>query len=176
MSLPAKHPKKPATAISPLMRKVSAYIAGASKKPLPAAVVEKTKHHLLDSIASMISGSRLLPGQHALRYIKTLGGTPEACIPGSKIVTTVVNAALAGGMLAHADETDDSHAPSLTHPGCGIVPAALAMAEKQKARRSRWAATRLALPGATRTRWERCSEPPPPRVRWRGLMPTKRDI
>jgi hypothetical protein len=22
-------------------------------------------------------------------------------------------------MLAHADETDDSHAPSLTHPGCG---------------------------------------------------------
>ncbi len=35
-------------------------------------------------------------------------------------------------MLAHADETDDSHAPSLTHPGCGIVPAALAMAERQR--------------------------------------------
>ena len=34
-------------------------------------------------------------------------------------------------MLAHADETDDSHAPSLTHPGCGIVPAALAMAERE---------------------------------------------
>lgn len=124
--------KKPATEISPLMRTVSAYIAGAAKKPLPAAVVEKTKHHLLDSIASMVSGSRLLPGKHALRYIKLQGGTPEALIPGSKIVTTVVNAALAGGMLAHADETDDSHAPSLTHPGCGIVPAALAMAEKQR--------------------------------------------
>src|SRR6185295_6293544 len=41
--------------------------------------------------------------------------------------------ALAGGMLAHADETDDSHAPSLTHPGCGIVPAALAMAEREQA-------------------------------------------
>jgi 2-methylcitrate dehydratase PrpD len=36
-------------------------------------------------------------------------------------------------MLAHADETDDSHAPSLTHPGCGIVPAALAMAEREQA-------------------------------------------
>ena len=35
-------------------------------------------------------------------------------------------------MLAHADETDDSHAPSLTHPGCGIVPAALAMAERER--------------------------------------------
>ena len=35
-------------------------------------------------------------------------------------------------MLAHADETDDPHAPSLTHPGCGIVPAALAMAEREQ--------------------------------------------
>jgi 2-methylcitrate dehydratase PrpD len=34
-------------------------------------------------------------------------------------------------MLAHADETDDSHAPSLTHPGCGIVPAALAVSERE---------------------------------------------
>ena len=34
--------------------------------------------------------------------------------------------------LAHADETDDSHAPSLTHPGCAIVPAALAMAERKQ--------------------------------------------
>ena len=51
---------------------------------------------------------------------------------GSRIITTAVNAALANGMLAHADETDDSHAPSLTHPGCGIVPAALAMAERER--------------------------------------------
>ena len=35
-------------------------------------------------------------------------------------------------MLGHADETDDSHAPSLTHPGCGMVPAALAMAERER--------------------------------------------
>ena len=43
-----------------------------------------------------------------------------------------INAALANGMLAHADETDDSHAPSLCHPGCAIVPAALAMAERER--------------------------------------------
>jgi 2-methylcitrate dehydratase PrpD len=33
-------------------------------------------------------------------------------------------------MLAHSDETDDSHAPSASHPGCAIVPAALAVGEK----------------------------------------------
>src|SRR5499427_7853925 len=119
-------------AISPVMRAVSAYIATALKKPLPAKVTEVTKHHLLDTLAAMVSGSRLLPGECALAYVKGQGGAKEACVPGSRIVTTVVNAALAGGMLAHADETDDSHAPSLTHPGCGIVPAALAMAERQR--------------------------------------------
>ncbi len=36
-------------------------------------------------------------------------------------------------MLAHADETDDSHAPSRTHPGCAVVPAALAVAESMQA-------------------------------------------
>jgi 2-methylcitrate dehydratase PrpD len=72
------------------------------------------------------------PGIKAIVYVKTLGGVNEAGVIGSKIVTTAVNAALANGMLAHADETDDSHAPSLTHPGCGIVPAALAMAERER--------------------------------------------
>jgi 2-methylcitrate dehydratase PrpD len=116
--------------VSPIMQRLSAYIAQALRKPLPAAVSEKTKHHVLDTIAAMVSGSRLLPGRKAISFAKTLGGTREACVVGSRIVTAASNAALANGMLAHADETDDSHAPSLTHPGCGIVPAALAMAER----------------------------------------------
>jgi len=113
------------------MQQLSAYIASALRQPLPASVVEKTKHHVLDTIAAMVSGSRLLPGKKAISYVKTLGGVKEACVIGSRIVTSAANAALANGMLAHADETDDSHAPSLTHPGCGIVPAALAMAERE---------------------------------------------
>ena len=128
-----KTSKGPQTPISPVMQAVAAYIAGALKKPLPETVGEITKHHLLDTLAAMVSGSRLLPGKRALAYVKAQGGTREASVPGSRVVTTVVNAALAGGMLAHADETDDSHAPSLTHPGCGIVPAALAMAEREQA-------------------------------------------
>ena len=116
--------------MSPLMKELSAYIAGALKRPLPEEVVEKTKHHVLDTIAAMVSGSRLLPGKKAIAYVKTLGGATEACVIGSRVTTTAQHAALANGMLGHADETDDSHAPSLCHPGCAIVPAALAMAER----------------------------------------------
>ena len=49
--------------ISPVMQRLSGYIAQAGKKALPPAVVEKTKHHVLDTIAAMVSGSRLLPGR-----------------------------------------------------------------------------------------------------------------
>src|SRR6266568_4697130 len=118
------------SAPSPVMQRLSAYIAGALRQPLPPPVAEKTKHHLLDTIAAMLSGSRLAPGKKAISFARVLGGAKEAGVAGSRIVTAAANAALANGMLAHADETDDSHSPSQTHPGCGIVSAALAMAER----------------------------------------------
>jgi 2-methylcitrate dehydratase PrpD len=115
------------------MQRLSAYIAGALKKPLPVAVAEKTRHHLLDTLAAMVSGSRLRPGRKAIAHARALGGATEACVIGSRVITAAANAALANGMLGHADETDDSHARSQTHPGCGVVAAALAMAERERA-------------------------------------------
>src|SRR6185369_9706933 len=56
---------KTATAISPVMRKLSAYIAQASRKALPAQVTERAKYHLLDTLAAMVSGAPLLPGRRA---------------------------------------------------------------------------------------------------------------
>ena len=117
-------------AVSPLMRQFAGYIAKAAGKALPATVVEATKHHVLDTLAAMVSGSKLPPGRMAISYAGTMGGSEEACVVGSTLVTNAVNAALANAMLAHADETDDSHAASFAHPGCAVVAAALAMAER----------------------------------------------
>ena len=119
--------------VSPLMRKLSTYVAGAVKRRLPRDVAEKAKFHLLDTLAAMISGSRILPGEKAIGYVKTLGGPEESCVVGTRLLTSTANAALANGMFAHADETDDSHAPSLSHPGCAVVPAALAIGERDRA-------------------------------------------
>jgi len=41
-----------------------------------------------------------------------------------------IEAAMCNGMLAHADETDDTHPPSQSHPGASIVPSALAVGEQ----------------------------------------------
>jgi 2-methylcitrate dehydratase PrpD len=118
-----------AAAISPITQTLAAYIAASPRKALPKAVAEKTKHHVLDTIAAMVSGSKLPPGKAALAYARTLGGTKEAAVVGSRLLTTTVNAALVNAMMAHADETDDSHAPSMMHPGCAIVATTLAFGE-----------------------------------------------
>ena len=114
------------------MLKLATYIANARRRPLPAAVTERAKHHLLDTIAAMLSGSRLLPGRRAIEFVATQGGVPESTVIGSTLVTSAINAALANGMHAHADETDDTYYLALVHPGCGVVPAALALAERER--------------------------------------------
>ena len=119
--------------ISMPTRRLSEYVAGALTRPLPDAVVEKARHHILDTLAAMVSGSQLRPGLMAIGYVASLGGVPEASVVGTRLRTSAANAALANGMLAHADETDDSHAPSRTHPGCAVIPAALAVAERNRA-------------------------------------------
>src|SRR5258706_16078760 len=117
--------KNSAVELSPVMEGLSSYIARAIRKPLPRHVVERAKVSLVDTYAAIISGSRLLPGQKALAYVKTLGGKPVASVFGTRIVTSVPNAAFANGMFAHADETDDTQPASRTHPGAGVAPAVM---------------------------------------------------
>src|SRR5438105_4452694 len=120
---------EPLREISGPMRRLSVYIAGALKQPVPPAVMEKARQHILDTMAAMISGARLRPGRLAIDYVAKLGGVRQSSVVGTRLLTSSVHAALANGMLAHADETDDSHAPSRNHPGCAVIPAALAAGE-----------------------------------------------
>jgi 2-methylcitrate dehydratase PrpD len=112
------------------MATLSVYMSTAGTRALPAEAAEHAKHHLLDTLASMVSGSELLPGQAALRYIRSHAGKGAATIAGSPLTASPVDAALANGVMAHADETDDSHNTSRSHPGCATVPAALAAGEE----------------------------------------------
>ncbi|MEC9309635.1 MAG: MmgE/PrpD family protein [Chloroflexota bacterium] len=107
------------------------YMAQARNTKLPDDVVHKAKHHILDTLAAMVSGSVLKPGVLARQYVEQQGGPPEAQVVGSSMVISAVNAAIANGMMAHADETDDSNGSAGIHPGCAILPAALAMGERE---------------------------------------------
>jgi 2-methylcitrate dehydratase PrpD len=120
----------PQSIVSPIMHDLSEYIAHAIREPLPSEVAETTKIHLVDTVAAMVSGSQLLPGERALEYTRREGGNPDSGVIASDILTSAGAAALANGIFAHADETDDVHTSTTTHPGAAVVPAALAIGER----------------------------------------------
>jgi 2-methylcitrate dehydratase PrpD len=124
-------PGTQSTTASPasVMATLSNYMAAAATRSVPDDVIEHAKHHVLDTLAAMISGSELTPGKAALRFARAQGGAGSATIVASNILTGPIEAALANGVLAHSDETDDSHSPSQSHPGAAVMPAALAAGE-----------------------------------------------
>ena len=105
------------------------YMLTARRVKLPDEVFQKGKSHILDTLAAIVSGSTLQAGKLGLQHARAQGGKEECAVLGSNLRTTPISAAFANGMSAHADETDDSN--SQLHPGCAIVPAALAVAEAQ---------------------------------------------
>ena len=110
---------------------VAAYVAGEEAGQIPENVAARAKLHILDALGAMVSGTLLKPGRLIVDFARKQGGAAEATVIGSKLRTNTVNAALANGTLAHADETDDTHFPTQTHPGSITVPAALAIGEQQ---------------------------------------------
>jgi 2-methylcitrate dehydratase PrpD len=115
--------------IGAVMTRLSTYMSEAHKQPLPEAVLEQAKWHVLDTFAAMISGSQLPPGRAAIGFARAYGGAPVSMVACTDLLCGPFEAALANGVLAHADETDDSW-PGGWHPGCNVVPAALAVAEQ----------------------------------------------
>jgi len=112
------------------MRELSEYMSAAASRALPDDVIENAKHHILDTLAAMVSGSELPPGLAALRYAAARGFKGAATIVGSILTAGPADAALTNGVLAHSNETDDSHGPSRSHPGCAVMAAALAAGEQ----------------------------------------------
>ncbi len=119
-----------ADSVSPVMSKLSAYMGEAAGRALPDEVVEKAKHHILDTFAAMISGSDLPPARAAFRYAADFNTDKTCTVVASKFTSTPPEAAFINGMLAHSDETDDSNEFSQSHPGCAVVPATLAAGER----------------------------------------------
>lgn len=113
-----------------LTGRLAHYMVAARDRELPPDVAREAKHRILDTLAAMVSGTHLLPGEKTIAFLRTQGGTPEASVVGTNLRTTAINAAFAGGMFGHANETDDFEPVTKAHPGCAVVPAALAMGEK----------------------------------------------
>ena len=111
--------------------RLARYMVAARDRDLPPDVVREAKHRILDTIGAIVSGAHMKPGEAAITFVRGQGGTPEATVLTTNIRTSAINAALANGMFGHADETDDFEPVTKAHPGCAVVPAAFALAERE---------------------------------------------
>jgi 2-methylcitrate dehydratase PrpD len=112
---------------------LSAWAANFKLEDAPAEVVERMKALVLDFLRVVTVGAPL-PWSHAARgLVLQLGGKPESSLVlcGSKV--DAARAAFVNGAYAHACDLDDTHVGSMHHAGASILPAVLAMAERENA-------------------------------------------
>ncbi len=106
----------------------------ASLRPhdMPASVIEDTRRTVLDWLGSALAGSLEAPARIAQRIAATFGASDEASVFGWGRGSAVA-AAFANGVASHILELDDVHKGSTLHGAAPIVPAALAVAEREHA-------------------------------------------
>ena len=100
---------------------------------LPPAVRERTALALLDTIGVMIGARRLDEARPIFAHVEESGGKPEAVALGVTPRVPARAAAFANAWLADLLDLEDTYKVGGGHPGATVVPAALAMADRQGA-------------------------------------------
>ena len=96
---------------------------------LPPACRTDSKHRLLD-IAGVCLAARDAPEIAQSTKAITEGVEPgPATVLGFPNGSRTTTAALVNGILAHAEDFDDTHTEAVVHPSAAVIPAALAAAE-----------------------------------------------
>ncbi|MDO8674234.1 MAG: MmgE/PrpD family protein [Dehalococcoidia bacterium] len=107
------------------------FVANTRYGDIPAGVIETAKNYFLDWLGSAYAGSGSKPASIMSDLVEELGGKPEATVIGSERRNTCLHAALVNGAASHVVEMDDLHKASIYHPAAPVMPAALAVAERE---------------------------------------------
>lgn len=111
--------------------KLAEEVAKLNYKNLPQEVIEKTKILLLDYIGyTLFAYEKEDFAKMIMSLIEDLGGNSEATVLSYGIKTSTILASFANGAMGHMTELDDTHIGTASHPGDSIIPAALALGER----------------------------------------------
>jgi len=114
-----------------LSRHLAEFLAGVAFSDLPPRVVADTRLAVLDWFGSAMAGALEPPAEMARAVVSTFGSANEATVlPGAR--ASALGAALANGVACHILELDDVHKGSTLHGAAPIVPAALAVSERER--------------------------------------------
>ena len=115
---------------APVSRLLAEFCATTTFDALPGAVVEDARRAVLDWLGSALAGALEPPARMARRVVRQLGESGDATVfAGSR--AAAAGAALANGVASHILELDDVHKGATLHAGAPVIPAALAVAERE---------------------------------------------
>ena len=100
---------------------------------VPAPILHEGKRCIINYLAVALYASADPSMKILTGLFEEEGGNPQATIIGSEMRTSLQNAALANGYLAHLEDYDDTHFPTVIHPSAPTIPAAMAVGERQNA-------------------------------------------
>jgi len=113
-----------------LTEQLSAFLVATQSTDIPNLVINAAKYLTLDWLGSAIAGTRTEPGRKLLDYAAAQEGR-GATVIGLGAERNADLAALVNGGLSHIVEMDDLHRASVLHPAAPVIPAALAVAERE---------------------------------------------
>jgi aconitate decarboxylase len=118
-----------ATAPNPYTHRIAEFVAKLDYKHVPAAVCERLKLLILDSLGCAIYGARLQWCQIIREALERIDNTRSTGIWGTDRQLSSVHAALVNGTQVQSFELDDVHREGILHVGAVTLPALIAVAE-----------------------------------------------
>ncbi|MCG2634278.1 MAG: MmgE/PrpD family protein [Gammaproteobacteria bacterium] len=114
-----------------LTQTVADWLIAERSLDLPDAVAEFTRLLVMDWLGSALAGGETPVGTALAAYTRVQPVGP-CTLAGMGMVASAEVAALVNGALSHIVEMDDLDRGSVIHPGAVVIPAALAVAEREK--------------------------------------------
>lgn len=105
------------------------FLGGLGYDDLPQDVIQSAKDCLLDTLGCILAGSAVEEMPAVVQNIAADGTSSEATVLGFPVKTSVFQASMLNGMLAHAVEMDDVHKRAKAHAGAVVIPAAISYGE-----------------------------------------------
>jgi 2-methylcitrate dehydratase PrpD len=116
-----------------VIERLARYVSTESFGRLPEATVDAARRAILDTLGVMLAGSREETAVRARALIAHRRGSEEAVVAGTTLRASIEDAALTNGIAAHALDYDDLNASLSGHPSVPVLPATLALAERERA-------------------------------------------
>src|SRR5215470_16124667 len=110
------------------------FVSALRFESLDAEVRHYARRHLLDTVGVMISGAAGEVATRAEAMLAAVRGGGRIPVPGRARRADLLDAAFLGGTAAHGIELDDGYRQGSVHPGCAVIPAALAVGYEMGAR------------------------------------------